>query len=304
MNPIIINEKNFNRFAKRLQKLIAEKTQNQYAPGLMESKELLSQIFGVQSLHEMKKMLELIAESEKKVSSKMNSELVPDEIESLDSDPLDPFNPDSNAVPKRFKASALSVQQQTETLLEKMERESRELEQWMNILRKSGDGQDLIKETIFIQEQHQAYGNPGHGIIVSNQDNAFEKAKLKELYETLDKNNLNDNWRKSGYVLGCFMQAIRNNEIVDISMPFDWITVDNSQKNWNDDTDDIVYRPFTSHDLRKIIGAYKEYLQDNVMADAQIEVRTFYKALDNGTRHQVQQVVEMVSDKKKPLKIK
>lgn len=302
MNPIIINEKNFNRFAKRLQKIIAEKTQNQYAPGLMESQELLSQIFGVQSLHEMKKMLELIAESEKKVSSKIEPLVVPDEIESFD-----PFNPDSHsnkntiaiAIPKRFKPSALSVQQQTETLLEKMEKESHELEQWMQDQKRL----EVTNQTIFIQEKNQAYGNPGHGITVSNQDNAFEKAKLKELHETLDKNNLNDNWRKSGYVLGCFVQAIKNNEIVDISMPFDWIEMDTSQADGNEDVTQAV-RPLTSNDLKKIIGPYKEYLQENNMADAQMEVRTFYASLDNIAERQVEQIVQMVSDKKKPLKIR
>jgi KaiC/GvpD/RAD55 family RecA-like ATPase len=58
MSQITINEKNFTRFAKRLQKLIAQKTQNQYQPGFLESQEWLSQILGVQSLHEMKKILQ------------------------------------------------------------------------------------------------------------------------------------------------------------------------------------------------------------------------------------------------------
>lgn len=58
MSQIIINEKNFTRFAKRLQKLIAEKTNNQIEPGFLESQEWLSQILGVQNLHEMKKILQ------------------------------------------------------------------------------------------------------------------------------------------------------------------------------------------------------------------------------------------------------
>lgn len=64
MSQITINQKNFTRFAKRLQKLVAQKTQNQYQPGFLESQEWLSQILGVQNLHEMKKILQNPAPNE------------------------------------------------------------------------------------------------------------------------------------------------------------------------------------------------------------------------------------------------
>jgi hypothetical protein len=317
MNPIIINEKNFARFSKRLQKLIAEKTQNQYTPGLMESQEFLSQVFGVQSLHEMKKMLSEL-ELELELSQQASKKNVDYRIPIPDSDETgsDPFQ--SPNQPKTFKRSVLNLEDQKQILAQR----DQELEQWLAeqkkwiTVQKNTDGYNLSdtafrKETIFFQEIHQAYAQSAHGISIN------DKSQLKNLFSDLDRNNVNDTWQetgyvlnntweKTGYILGCFLQAIVSDEIVDISMPFDWIPmpIDSSDANGNYDVVEEKHRPLTSHDLKMVIGNYQTYLEEKGLSNAAIEVRPYYKLIKNNTHPQVFQMVEMVSDNQKKLKIK
>jgi hypothetical protein len=74
MSQITINEKNFARFARRLQKLINESSQGNLSLGQLQSQELFSQILGSENVHELRANLRKESEhaSEKSVHFKLD----------------------------------------------------------------------------------------------------------------------------------------------------------------------------------------------------------------------------------------
>lgn len=137
MSKITINQKNFNRFSKRLEKLFKEKTNGQEL-GHLEAQEFMSKILGLKNLHEFKKLMQ-------------NQEDKPQEIEEA----YNPFEKDISNVDLDIQ-STVNINNQSivkpETLKVNLEAP--------------------YKKYKYLND---VWNNPSHGINVNNQNelNAF-----------------------------------------------------------------------------------------------------------------------------------
>lgn len=137
------------------------------------------------------------------------------------------------------------------------------------------------------QHINEAWHTPGHGIDIKNQK------ELSSFLNDIEKSK--DIWQKSGIYLGCILQAVHKDNIIDRGSP---IGLYQDLNNYEEDKINHI----TSSEIKDIIEMYKEYLCSEVIKDISdvfIEVKPFYAINEQKINYEV---VEQNCNKK--LKIK